>query len=70
MAECVKRLCLGSVDDLLAASLKFPEADNFKEANDGYKKFGFPKALPKCFAEEKEGVDRQCPYMDILHMND
>ena len=58
MAECVKRLCSGCNDELLAASLKFPDADNFTEANDGNKKFGFPE----CFGEEGEGFDRQCPY--------
>ena len=27
VAECVKRLCLGCVDELLAASLEFPGVD-------------------------------------------
>ena len=68
MAECVKRLCLGCVDELLhvAASLKFPEADNFIEAKDGYKKFGFPK----CFGRGRGLIDSVHTSMDILHMND
>ena len=67
VAECVKRLCLGCADKLLAASLKFPEADNFTEANDGYKKFRFPK----CFGEEGRGlIDSAHTSMYILHMND
>ena len=45
-AECVKRLCLGCVDELLAAFLKFPEADN----------------LTECFRRRGGGGNRQYPY--------
>ena len=60
LAECVKRFCLGCIEELLAAFLEFPRVANVTGANGGYK-FGFPK----CFFFRRgwgSGCDRQYTY--------
>ena len=53
LAECVKRFCLGCIDELLAAHLEYLRVANLTEAKGGYK-FG----SPKCFFFWGGGVGR------------
>ena len=71
LAECVKRFCLGCIEELLAAFLEFPRVADLTEANGGYK-FGFPIFLIFFFRGEGggSGVRSTVHIQDILHMND
>ena len=60
----MKRHCLGCVDELLAAFMKFAEVENLTEAN-GYNKFYSQNVLGG-----KGAIDSTHASQDILHMND
>ena len=73
LAECVKRFCLGCIEELLATFLEIPRVASLTEANGGYK-YGFPKCSLFYWGGGRvgrgSGVRSAVHIQAILHMND